>query len=183
MQFKSSLGLSIPAHPLWGCFFSSFFVMSFCRQIPGCFLSPTGANCSTESTVGQPLISATWDSQDESLCQHLTSIPILPGSERRRTLPKPTAALSSAGTLSTGHDLASRQAGSRQNQTTTWNAGHWVLFTPTNRKAMHAAWLLTLRERCEIMFSMLNGLKLFYYILQSVYFFKLKLCTLAALPN
>lgn len=33
------------------------------------------------------------------------------------------------------------------------------------------------------MFFMLNGLKLFYYILQSIYFFKLELRRLAVLPK
>lgn len=43
--------------------FLPVFSLSLCRQIPACFLSPSAANCSPVSTVGQALISATWGSQ------------------------------------------------------------------------------------------------------------------------
>lgn len=51
--------------------------MSLCRQIPGCSLSPTGAGGSTASAVGQPLISAARDSEDES-CVSI-ALPAHPG--------------------------------------------------------------------------------------------------------
>lgn len=46
--------------------FPPSFVMSFCRQIPGCSLSPTGAGSSTASGVRQPLISAARDGEGAS---------------------------------------------------------------------------------------------------------------------
>lgn len=128
--------------------------MSFCRQIPGCFLSPTGANCSTESTVGQPLISATWDSQDERLCQHLMRVPI-------------RWALS---THSTQHQAGSIHTHSQSQ--------------PTGCKStMQAACLVLLPETCATTFPMLNGLRGFCYSLPGVYCFKFKLYAQVVRPN
>lgn len=99
--------------------FPPSFVVSLCRQIPGCSLSPTGAGGSAASTVGQPLIGATRDSRAESCGSiSLTSIRGCPGC--CQTLARARGASTSP------NPTLGQRAGSTQSHMETGKEGHWV---------------------------------------------------------